>query len=191
MPVNCELCPYCHSFTELWVCPSLSRPGLGKESGSQRWNCGIFVFPVLPSDHGIAFNAQLLDFLSRSWMILVDPFQLRDTSPSPTLGGCHHQGKQKHREAVQREIYWLGTCSWPDLGKKRREKRIVALLQFYPNTPSGWGRQLISFPWFAWLDIADWPPGWGMLMASAEMLDSFQVLFFQRLGRKEGDSTWK
>lgn len=121
-PVNCELFLCCHSFTEIWGCPSLYRSGLLKESGNQSrtvkylcFRCCFVTMELYSMGNSWIFCAG-----AGLWWSLLDPFQLRmswNTSPYPTAREIETQ-----RCCVQGDLL-TGNLPLTRLwGKRSREK---------------------------------------------------------------------
>lgn len=96
----------------------------------------MFVFPVLLSGHGIVFSGQLLDFLSKSWtlMIFVDPTSSAGCSRIPLLpthrGDATTKGNRSTEGlCTERFIDWKLALD-QTLGKKKQNKGLQPFFTF-------------------------------------------------------------
>lgn len=157
---------------------------------------------MLLSGHGIVFNGQLLDFLSKSWtlMIFVDPTSSAGCSRIPLLpthwGDATTKGNRSTEGlCTERFIDWKLALD-QTLGKKKQNKGLQpsSLLSRKYSKHLREAAHFLTQLCMArgcWLSTKRRTPEWGMVMAPAEALDCSQGVF-QRLCRKRRwHNTWK
>lgn len=102
--------------------------------------------PVILSDHGIVFSGQLLDFDGPGRSL---PTQDALGYPKPTLRETEAQ-----RGSAQRDLS-TGNLPLTRFWAKRNRKKGDGPASIPSRKYSEYRRrELVSFPWFAWLEIA-------------------------------------